>query len=70
MKNKFMNPKTDIYLWGRYCDNYIESKETTPAKTIKDALAKVAKHYGMPVGKIKPLIIACKKRVGGVGCPI
>lgn len=43
MKSKFRNPKNDLYLYGRYCDYFIESEQITEHKKMEDEMRKSRK---------------------------
>ena len=48
MKNKFSDPAKDIYLYGRFCDYFWQSKEITESRRKRESYKKLAKHYGFP----------------------
>ena len=56
MKNKFSDPKKDIYLYGRFCDYFYTSDGFTEAQKRLDAHKRLSKYYGIPMKILKPLV--------------
>jgi len=70
MKNKFSDPRKDIYLYGRFCDYFHTSKELTEAQKKKDAHKRMKAYYGVPTTILKPLIEKRRIAVHGASYPL
>jgi hypothetical protein len=62
-KDPYAKAKNDIYLYGRYCDYYNQSRAITASERQKEALKKCARYYGFLVKQIPDLKKIIKKRL-------